>query len=369
MELGKVKKIQDTQTQSASSSSSSRSSSSSAASSSSGRGRVRDSVFYDDDRKMSVKEIYSRFDNSSLFKGVSYSIDSGLLSSEIKSFQENNSWRISMDTDGNGEYKEVGLLDAIANSFDSELDLYIQDKLEQVIAKYGSCSTQYLSDKALAELKSYGIVVENVGTRNRVYSFSLVDEDGNVLTDANGKKGSIIFGDCIVPDGYAQSAEVQLASILDCMGYDCISKADFIGREDEYWEVLAQVQENINNGLYEGKGNTNSIYKNVNDIANALSYLWGGNGHFSGEYLGSGVGSGQVGAGSGQVGAGSGQEVIDKQTEKANQTSEYTKKLNKAIAQYREENGVEPTGVELRMIESSVQRELGLSNSDVQALK
>ena len=362
MELGKVKKIQDTQTQSASSSSSSRSSSSSAASSSSRRGRVRDSVFYDDDRNMSVKEIYSRFDNSSLFKGVSYSIDAGLLNSEIKSFQENNSWKISMDTDGNGEYKDVGLLEAIANSFDSELDLYIQDKLEQVIAKYGSCSTQYLSDKALAELKSYGIVVENVGTTNRVYSFSLVDEDGNVLTDANGKKGSIIFGDCIVPDGYAQSAEVQLASILDCMGYDCISKADFIGREDEYWEVLAQVQENINNGLYEGKGNTNSIYKNVSDIANALSYLWGGNGHFSGEYLGSGSGSGQEGVSGGQ-------EVVDKQTEKANQTSEYTKKLNKAIAKYKAEHGEEPTGAELRMIESSVQRELGLSNSDVQALK
>ena len=89
MELGKVKKIQDTQTQSASSSSSSRSSSSSAASSSSGRRRVRDSVFYDDDRKMSVKEIYSRFDNSSLFKGVSYSIAASVVDSHIRLLQAN----------------------------------------------------------------------------------------------------------------------------------------------------------------------------------------------------------------------------------------------------------------------------------------
>ena len=382
MELGKVKKRQDTQTQSSSSSSSSRSSSSSASSSS--RGRVRDSVFYDDDRKMGVNEIYSKFNSSSLFKGVSNSIAASVVDSHIRLLQANEEWTVSMDTDGNGEYEEKKILDAVADSFDSELDLYIQDKLEKIIEKYGPNSKNYLSSSALAELKSYGIVVESVGGKNgncdRVYSFSLVDENDNVLTDANGKKGSIIFADCLVPDGNAQAAEVQLSSILDSMGYDCISKADFIGREDEYWEVLSQIQENINNGLYEGKGNTSSIYGDIKDIVTSVASLWTGNGvifgddgslfglpgSVSGTYI---AGTGTIADG-GIPGKGSANGKLEKGTPEANKAySEYTKKLNKAITQYREENGVEPTGAALRHIESSVQQSLGLTSSDVAALK
>ena len=363
MELGRVKKRQDDQGQTQSSSNNaSRTNNSSGGNKTSGtssRSAVRNSIFYQDDRNMSVTQAFSTLLGNRLFSGDSVGDYRSRMENAILNLQKNEAWTVSMDTDGNGEYEDVKLLDAIADSFDSELDLYIQDKVEQIIRKYGGCSKKYLSESALAELKKYGIVVESVGGSdkncNRVYSFSLVDSDGNVLTDANGKKGSIIFGDCLIPDGYAQGAEVQLASILDCMGYDCITKADFIGREYEYQEVLLQIQENINNGLYEGQGSTSDIYGNIKDILKSVSDLWGGNGAVPG--------------GSPDAGGNGGQEVVDEQTEKTKQTSEYIKKLNKEIAKYKDEHGEEPTGAALRMIESSVQRELGLSNADVLELK
>ncbi len=363
MELGRIKKKQDDQRQTKlSSNNASKANNSSGGNKTSGtssRSAVRDSIFYQDDRNMSVSEAFSTLTKNSLFSKDSVGSYRNRMEKAVTNLQKNESWTVSMDTDGDGEYEDVKLLDAIASSFDSELDLYIQDKVEQIMRKYGSCSKQYLSQKALDELKSYGIVVESVGGSdkncNRVYSFSLVDSDGNVLTDANGKKGSIIFGDCLIPDGYAQGAEVQLASILDCMGYDCITKADFIGREDEYQEVLLQIQENINNGLYEGQGNTGSIYGNIKDIMKSVSDLWGGHGSVPG--------------GSPDTGSDAGQETVDEQTEKTKQTSEYMKKLNKEISKYKDEHGEEPTGAALRMIESSVQRELGLSNAEVLELK
>ena len=386
MELGKIKKRQDSQTQSTSSSgrSSSASSSNRSTSASSGKNRVRDSIFYDDDRRMNVNEIYSKFNGSSLFRGVSNSIAASVVESHINLLQANEEWTVTMDSDGDGEYEEKKILDAVADSFDSELDLYIQDKLEKIIEKYGPNSQNYLSSGAIAELKSYGIVVESVGGKNgncdRVYSFSLVDENGNVLTDENGKKGSIIFADCLVPDGNAQAAEVQLSSILDSMGYDCISKADFIGREDEYWQVLSQVQENINNGLYEGNGSTSSIYGDIKDILISVGSLWSGNGLIFGDdgslfgKPGSVSGTYRAGSGSitdgGVLGNGSSNGKFENGTPEAKKAySEYTRKLNKAIAQYKEENGVEPTGAALRHIETTVQQSLGLTSSDLAVIR
>lgn len=357
MDISRLKRKQNDTQQAQSSTNNSSSKTTGSASKTSSNTSVRSSDFYSDNNKMSVSNAFSTLKNSSLFANDNICGYRERMEKAITRLQSNEAWTVSMDSDGDGEYEDVKLLDAIAGSFDSELDLYIQDKVEQIMRKYGSCSKQYLSQKALDELKSYGIVVESVGgsdkNSNRVYSFSLVDSDGNVLTDANGKKGSIIFGDCLIPDGYAQGAEVQLASILDCMGYDCITKADFVGRESEYNDVLKQIEENIQNGLYEGDGDTSSIYGNIKDIVKSVSDLWGGHGSVPG-------GTGVFDENGNEI-----KEGLESEIEENKKLNEYSKKVQKEIAKYREEYGEEPTGAALRKIENSVMRELGLSNSDV----
>ena len=100
------------------------------------------------------------------------------------------------------------------------------------------------------------------------------------MKDSNGKKGSCIFADCLVPDGSAQKCEINLASILDQMGYDCISKADFIGKENDYMELISKVENNINNGSYHelNKGQQaqtiTDTYGTVNSVRKALNTLW-----------------------------------------------------------------------------------------------
>ena len=95
-------------------------------------------------------------------------------------------------------------------------------------------------------------IVEEIESLTLVEVSELVKllEEGNVMVDENGNEGSILFGDWVIPDGYAQGAEQNLSSMLDLMGYDCISKADFIGNEDKYDQVLSIVEENIKNGAY-----------------------------------------------------------------------------------------------------------------------
>lgn len=353
---------------SSSASSSSKSSGSSAKSSGAKSNSIKGFDFYKDDKQMSAKEAFSYLKGSSLFgdKNALCTYDGRMINAAQK-LLTNDSWKVNMDADGDGTKEDVNLADAIADSFDSELDLYIADELEKTVKKYGSCSKNYLSPEALAELKAKGIEVSCVGgDSNRVYSFSLVDKDGNVLEDENGKKGSIIFADCLIPDGYAQGAELNLSSILDCMGKDCISKADFVGREDEYYDVLKEVEANVQSGAYDAKGKVGDIYGNIKDITTAVDQLWGGHG-------GSAPGMSGI-TGDEQIPESqmTEEELKAKKAEEATELIEsldaaqdtYNAKVAKAKEAYKEENGQEASGVALQNIISSAKSEIGYMYGD-----
>lgn len=229
--------------------------------------------------------------DSELFQNVG--IKDG--ASHIKDDVINNTeWKVDMDVDGDGVIDQgVSLADAIAASFDSELDLYIEQQVQAVMAKYECYDIKALfgseNSQAVKDLAALGIRADAVGDdehwQNRTYSFSLVEvpenfdelspeeqmaivysDDAKILEDANGKKGSMIFADCLVPDGMAQGAELNLSSILDTMGYDCISKADFIGKEDEYYALMNEIGEDINNGVYTSDGTTHADIYSENTL-------------------------------------------------------------------------------------------------------
>ena len=205
----------------------------------------------------------------------------------------NDKWRVDVrkDKDGDGkiadeELESVKLLDAIVDSFDSELDLYIEKQLQDIIATYGPGSMYNLKaifgnpkSPASLELARLGIRMDGIGDhdlwQNRTYSFSLIDmsglpedatddelldylysEDATILEDANGKKGSMIFAVCLTADGTAQGAELNLSSILDQMGYECVSKADFIDNPEAYHKLMSDIENGLQNGLYKSSGET-----------------------------------------------------------------------------------------------------------------
>ena len=339
--------------------------------------RVKEQEYYQKNDKgvrttgqsVSRSDIAAAYDSvagSSLFEGDGVNCYRDRMINAICNLQDNEKWVVSTDTDGDGVYEDQNLLDAIADSFDSELDLYIQETVREAMQKFGSCSKSYVSDECLAWLAERGIQVDAIGAEdgsfsNRVYTFSLVDENGNVLQDENGNKGSIIFGDCLIPDGYAQGAEFNLSSILDQMGYDCVSKADFIGNEEEYFEVINQVEANINNGLYESAdGGIDVLYGNTKDVQLAVKQLWGGNGSAPGTGGSNGAdGDAEVDAEAKAAEEAKEAEEAEaaKEAEENKEVEEYKEtRLAELIEKYREENdGQEPTGLALTKIEEQVE--------------
>lgn len=339
--------------------------------------RVKEQEYYQKNDKgvrttgqsVSRSDIAAAYDSvagSSLFEGDGVNCYRDRMINAICNLQDNEKWVVSTDTDGDGVYEDQNLLDAIADSFDSELDLYIQETVREAMQKFGSCSKSYVSDECLAWLAERGIQVDAIGAEdgsfsNRVYTFSLVDENGNVLQDENGNKGSIIFGDCLIPDGYAQGAEFNLSSILDQMGYDCVSKADFIGNEEEYFDVINQVEANINSGMYESAdGGVEVLYGNTKDVQLAVKQLWGGSGSAPG------TGGSNVTDGDAEVDAettaaeeaAEAQEAEEAAEAQVNEEIEEYKeaRLAELIEQYKEENdGKEPTGLALTKIEEQVE--------------
>lgn len=324
-----------------------------------------------DTTNKSAKQAISAMGKSSIFEGEGVMCHYDRMASAVDSLVNNHSWKVAMDTDEDGEMENLDLADAIAASFDSELDLYIQEKVNEAMKKFGSCSKGYLGEQAQKWLyDNYGITVEAVGgykvdkngeimkdengdpiiqQTNRTYAFSLVDKaTGKVIEDANGKKGSYIFSDCLIPDGYAQGAEVNLSSILDQMGYDCISKADFIGHEDEYEQLISAVEENLNAGLYQsGDGDTSSIYGVQKDITTAIKNLWGGSGAAPGQ---------NGGVSSSEQAEIDREEKEEEEKDLENKKKDYKQKLiDKAVAEYKEENGEEPTGMALVKIENDAE--------------
>ncbi len=142
----------------------------------------------------------------------------------------------------NYEGSQMSLIDATAASYDSEMDLYIAEVLQNVFGTNALMSETFANPAMVKKLKDeYNIVIEPVSnTDGRAFNVSLVDEDGKVRVDGNNKKASIVFSDSLIPDGYAQGTEYNMSSILDQMGYECVSKADFIGKEEDYQKMLDQ---------------------------------------------------------------------------------------------------------------------------------
>ena len=220
---------------------------------------------------------------SDLFKNQGIKDGAGHIKDDVIN---NDQWKVDMDVDGDGVIDQgVSLADAIAGSFDSELDLYIEKQVQDIMAKYECYDFKALfgseNSQAIKDLAALGIRADAVGDdaewQNRTYSFSLVEvpegfeklspeeqmeivyaDDAKILEDGNGKKGSMIFADCLVPDGMAQGAEMNLSSILDTMGYDCISKAEFVGREDEYHSLMQEIGADLANGEYTSDGTTHA---------------------------------------------------------------------------------------------------------------
>ena len=308
---------------------------------------------------------------SSLFEGENVKCYYDRMVRAAEKLVNNEKWRISMDTDGDGTIESVALADAVAASFDSELDLYIQDIVSEIMDKYGTCSKSYLGEKARKELAARGIRVDSVGDgteedgsiTNRVYSFSLVElpenademtidelyaavysDDAKIVEDANGKKANYLFADCLIPDGCAQGAEVHLSSILDQMGYDCISKADFIGREDEYMALMGEIENYIQSGAARGTTTIDQLYGNTKEIGLSIKNLWGGSGSAPGQY---GIGGTETLTES---------ERLLAEKEEEQDISEYRKELlEKAIDEYKQENnGEEPDSIEMQNIENKV---------------
>lgn len=148
-------------------------------------------------------------------------------------------------TNSDGETKSG--VEAMADSYDSVLDLLTQSQFQKVLQEYGygtfgSKNCGFM--KHVDEIRQkYGIDIKEVPTLNpdgspavdgichRTYEISLVDENGNIIEDAEGNKSTILFGDWVIPDGIAQGAEFDFISVIDEAGYDAVSKADFINNE------------------------------------------------------------------------------------------------------------------------------------------
>ncbi len=91
---------------------------------------------------------------SSLFKDDDLDSRRELTDCKINQFWNNQEWKVTADTNEDGTMEEVNLSDAIADSFDSELDLYIQDEFQKILKKYGTKMKGFLCPEAIAELKA-----------------------------------------------------------------------------------------------------------------------------------------------------------------------------------------------------------------------
>ena len=329
-----------------------------------------DSKYKDNDNK-SAREAFSDLTKAGILHEQYY--DRMICATE--KLVKNTDWMISM-ADENGNISDVALADAVANSFDSELDLYIQDIVSQVMAEYGTCSKGYTSEKARAALAAKGIRIDSVGAgdeengknTNRVYSFSLVElppnfdsmspaeqmefvysDDAKIVEDKAGNKGSYLFADALIPDGFAQNAEIEMSSILDSMGYDCISKADFIGsdgrfNESEYNAMLSEVGEMVNSGELKGSDKISEIYGNTREICESIKRLWGGDGAAPGQF---GIGGGSDGV----------TDAAKELAEEKEMNDKYKEILDAKKADYKEEHGEEATGDALAKLEREAKTE------------
>lgn len=136
--------------------------------------------------------------------------------------------------------------DTIAASYDSVLDLVLDEKLNRAIMELtGRENGQDINWKSLAKnygarlQKEYGIVINISKGYDRNCWVSLVDENGNVIQDENGHLAQVKKSDAMLPDGLAQDVEKFASGAVDAMGYDCLSVLDFTPEEYEFIKQLA----------------------------------------------------------------------------------------------------------------------------------
>lgn len=240
---------------------------------------ILDASFYQDDMNYDAQTAILKLQNDSQFESIYGNNNATKMGSGNSIIHGNqtvsglecvaNGGRykieVGVDTDNDGKndtMEEVSAAEAMARSFDCEADLYIEAKLMDIIAECGTKfydGSGFLSDYAIDKLKESGISVGKIN--NRTYTFSMLDNEGNVLKDGEGE-ASIMWGDWVIPDGYAQGAENNLSSLLDMMGYDCISRADFtsMGKAGDngtelYNYVIKQVEQKWKNGEYDSSKN------------------------------------------------------------------------------------------------------------------
>ena len=125
----------------------------------------------------------------------------------------------------------------IAKSFDSLLDLKLQDDLAALIDKHKIRSYQELwkgdtkkSKAFIEDLKAAGIRIDamtddwssvrNPRRGNRHWQVSRVDKDGNVIKDENGNLAQFKFKD-FGGDGVLCKNEIYVNELLKIAGYEC----------------------------------------------------------------------------------------------------------------------------------------------------
>lgn len=162
-------------------------------------------------------------------------------------------------TGENGEEKQVELNQAIADSYDSVLDLVLKEKLKKVLGDGNWKIKDLGTPKMQAKLKAAGIEFKTLD--HRIYTFSLVDDDGNVIQDENGHLAQIIMTDKVLPDGYMQGTDKNWNAVLDSVGYNCVSELDYT---EEEWAQIQQLADLDNSELGTSSGKkTTDVYKNA----------------------------------------------------------------------------------------------------------
>lgn len=238
-------------------------------------GKKYNSSYFSDSRTGNTKESIGYCNKSSLFEGRNVRVQNrndevGVINQLVKRGDQTGGLAdVTADFDGDGKMDTQNIVNTIVDSCDSKLDLAIDYALREAVQHFGTaCLAGLLSDEGQKYLKdNYGIVVNRVGDKwDRVYSFSIVDDEGNVLQDEEGGLATKVFADNLTADGNLGPLERNMASVLDNMGYDLVSDADFVGKEGEYEEFMADILQELKDGEYKGTRSINSIYANSRDI-------------------------------------------------------------------------------------------------------
>lgn len=171
--------------------------------------------------------------------------------------------------------KQIGktwCYDTIAASYDSVLDLVLDEKFNNAIRDMGISRDDWNWDSIIKNYgarleKDYGIVINKTSDRN--YWVSLVDENGNVIQDEQGHLAQVKKTDCMLPDGLAQDVEKFASAAIDAMGYDCVSILDFT--PEEYALIKEMASLDIKNSELGTASSIKDKYRGASGGGNYLS--------------------------------------------------------------------------------------------------